>query len=101
MLKQINAFDTGILKKRRGIIIAEQVKTKVNTYHALIYSVTPLKLTIAYLDGDSLDLKDIRPAQVVDGTIKISLMVPFTPGSEEVAATSEPDEEEETEDEHQ
>ncbi len=95
MLKQINAFDTTFLKKRVGIIVTEKVRAKVNVYHALIQAITPLKMTVAYIDGEGLELKDIRPAQLTDGTVKISLVIPFTPGvaAAETAATTSEEEE--------
>jgi hypothetical protein len=100
MIMQINAFDKKFLKKGNGILVTHKVRNKTVVSHALIQAVLPLKLTFIFIDGDSVEIKDITPKQVADGLVKLQLMIPFAPtipgtAANEVAVTLEEEEVEE------
>jgi hypothetical protein len=88
VIKQVNAFDTGILKKGKGIVVTEKAKSaKPLVYHALILECKLLALEVAYVQDSVVDTRIIKPNDVADGEVKLQLMIPYKEHAPAVNAT--------------
>jgi hypothetical protein len=79
MITQINAFDRKFLKKGMPITVTQKVRSKIVVFSAIVQAILPLKMTVVYVEGNSVELKDIRPNEIADGSVKIQLMIPYNP----------------------
>jgi hypothetical protein len=75
MIKKVDAFDTAMLKRGKGVLVT--TKTPKKSFHGLIVSSKLLALEIAFVDESVIDTMVITPSQLVDGEVTITLMVPF------------------------